>query len=52
MSGAKLGELSGPMLMQPNEAYVISFAKVPVGTYNYTCIPHQAMNMKGVITVQ
>ena len=52
MSGAKMGELSGPMLMQPNEAYTVSFAKVPAGTYNFTCIPHAAMNMKGVITVQ
>ena len=52
MSGAKMGELSGPMLMQPNEAYTVSFAKVPAGAYNFTCIPHAAMNMKGVITVQ
>ena len=52
MSGAKMGELSGPMLMQPNEAYVVSFAKVPAGTYNFTCTPHAAMNMKGVSTVQ
>lgn len=52
MSGAKLGELSSPLLMQPNEAYTISFAKVPAGTYNYNCTPHVAMGMKGVITVQ
>lgn len=52
MSGAKMGELSGPMVMAPNEAYVVSFAKVPAGTYAYTCTPHAAMNMKGVITVQ
>ena len=52
MSGAKMGELSGPMIMAPNEAYVVSFAKVPAGTYAFTCTPHAAMNMKGVITVQ
>ncbi|MBC7673050.1 MAG: cupredoxin domain-containing protein [Polaromonas sp.] len=52
MSGAKMGELSGPMVMAPNEAYVVSFAKVPAGTYAYQCTPHAAMNMKGVITVQ
>ena len=52
MSGAKMGELSGPMVMAPNEAYVVSFAKVPAGTYAFTCTPHAAMNMKGVITVQ
>ena len=52
MPGQKLGELNGPMIMTPNEAYVISFAKVPAGKYDYVCTPHLAMNMKGVITVQ
>ena len=52
MPGQKLGELSGPMVMTPNEAYVISFAKVPAGKYDYICTPHAAMNMKGVVTVQ
>ena len=52
MPGAKLGELSGPMLMTPNEAYVISFAKVPAGKYDFICTPHAAMNMKGSVTVQ
>ena len=51
MSGAKMGELSSPMMMQPNEAYTISFAGVPAGKYDFTCTPHAAMNMKGVITV-
>ena len=51
MSGAKMGELSSPMMMQPNEAYTVSFAKVPAGKYDFTCTPHAAMNMKGVITV-
>ncbi|MEO7454955.1 MAG: plastocyanin/azurin family copper-binding protein [Gemmatimonadaceae bacterium] len=52
MPGAKLGELSGPMLMQPNEAYTVSFAKVPAGKYDFMCMPHAAMNMKGSVTVQ
>ncbi|CAN5147249.1 hypothetical protein BH09GEM1_BH09GEM1_22190 [soil metagenome] len=52
MSGAKMGEMMSPMLMAPNEAYVISFAKVPAGKYDYICTPHAAMNMKGSITVQ
>jgi plastocyanin len=50
--GAKLGELSGPLLMNPNEAYTVSFGKVPAGKYDYVCTPHLAMNMKGSITVQ
>ena len=52
MPGQKMGELAGPMVMQPNEAYVVSFAKVPPGKYDYICTPHAAMNMKGTITVQ
>jgi plastocyanin len=52
MPGQKMGELAGPMVMQPNEAYVVSFAKVPAGKYDYICTPHAAMNMKGSITVQ
>ena len=51
MSGAKMAELSSAMLMQPNEAYTVSFASVPAGKYDFTCTPHAAMNMKGSITV-
>jgi plastocyanin len=52
MTGAKMGELSSPMMMQTNEAYTVSFAKVSAGKYDYQCIPHVAMNMKGSVTVQ
>ena len=52
MAGAKMGELMSPMLMAPNEGYVVSFAKVPAGKYDFICTPHAAMNMKGSVTVQ
>jgi plastocyanin len=52
MPGQHMGEDSSPLLMQPNEAYTISFAKVPAGEYNYNCTPHAAMGMKGEIKVQ
>ena len=52
MPGQHMGELSGPMVMQPNEAYTVSFGKVPAGKYDYICTPHAAMNMKGAITVE
>ena len=52
MPGAKMSEMSSPMLMQPNEAYLVSFGKVPAGKYEFTCTPHAAMNMKGSVTVQ
>jgi plastocyanin len=46
------GELTSPMFMNAGESYTVSFANVAPGTYNYNCVPHLAMNMKGVITVQ
>jgi plastocyanin len=52
MPGSKMGPLNGPMLMQPNEAYTVSFAKVPPGKYDYQCVPHAALGMKGSVTVQ
>lgn len=45
-------ELSGKYLQAPNEEYVISFAGVPAGTYEFFCTPHLAMNMRGKVTVQ
>ena len=47
-----LGALESPLLVQPNETYTISFAKIPPGTYPFHCTPHLALGMKGVITVQ
>jgi plastocyanin len=47
-----VGSLTSPMMMNPNEDYTASFAGVPAGNYPYVCVPHLAMNMKGVITVQ
>jgi len=52
MGTDKMGELSSNMKMNPNETITISFANIKAGKYPYTCIPHLAMNMKGVITVQ
>jgi plastocyanin len=52
MPGQKMGELNGPMLLQPNETYIVSFGKIPSGKYDYQCVPHAALNMKGAITVQ
>ncbi len=48
----QLSELSSPMLLNPNEAYTISFAGVAPGKYDFHCTPHLQMGMKGSITVQ
>jgi plastocyanin len=52
MPGQHMAEDSSPLLMNANEAYTISFAKIPAGKYDYDCTPHAAMGMKGTITVQ
>lgn len=48
----QMSPLTGPLLLQPNESYTISFAGAPKGTYRYFCTPHLALGMKGTITVQ
>ncbi|MEO6779274.1 MAG: plastocyanin/azurin family copper-binding protein [Gemmatimonadaceae bacterium] len=48
----QMSDLAGPLLIQPNADYTISFAKIPPGTYDAHCTPHLAMGMKQTITVQ
>ena len=48
----KMGDLAGPFLTQPHEKYSISFAGAPKGAYHYFCLPHRALGMVGVITVE
>ena len=52
MGTDKMGELSSNMKMNPNETVTVSFANIKPGKYPYNCVPHLAMNMKGVVTVQ
>jgi plastocyanin len=44
--------LSGALVVNAGEGYTVNFAGVPAGQYEYYCMPHMGMNMKGVITVQ
>jgi plastocyanin len=48
----RMGPVSGPMLTAANQAYRVNFAGAPTGTYEFFCLPHKAMGMKGTITVQ
>lgn len=48
----QMQELWGPLLTEANAAYTISFARVPAGRYEFFCMPHMAMGMRGTITVQ
>lgn len=49
---AQMTPLAGPLLLQPNETYTVSFAGAPKGIYRYFCTPHLALGMKAIITVQ
>lgn len=48
----KMGKLCGPLLSQPNETYTVSFAGIKAGKYPFHCTPHEALGMKGSVTVQ
>jgi plastocyanin len=52
MGTDKMGELSSNMKMNPGESVTVSFANIKPGQYPYHCVPHLALGMKGVITVQ
>jgi plastocyanin len=47
----QMSPLAGELLVEPNATYTISFAGAPAGEYHFMCLPHLAMNKKGVITV-
>ena len=47
----QISPLVGPLLMQPNETYTISFGGASKGAYHYFCTPHLALKMYGTITV-
>ena len=44
--------LTGPLLINANDSYTVSFAGLKAGTYHFYCTPHLALGMKGVVTVQ
>jgi plastocyanin len=44
--------LTGPMVVNPGDSYSVSFAGAPAGAYHFFCLPHQSLNMTGIITVQ
>jgi plastocyanin len=52
MGTDKMGELSSNMKMNPGDAITVSLGKIKPGQYPYHCVPHLALGMKGVITVQ
>ncbi|HEX9582443.1 MAG TPA: plastocyanin/azurin family copper-binding protein [Gemmatimonadales bacterium] len=48
----KMSPLSGPLLIDSMAVYQIGFAGAPTGTYEYFCLPHEALGMKATLTIQ
>jgi plastocyanin len=44
--------LSGPLLLNAGDSYTISFAGVSPGRYEFYCMPHVGMQMKGTVVVR
>jgi len=51
LGATKMGPLTGPLLVEPAAIFTFNTAGLPAGTYNFHCTPHQALGMKGVLTV-
>jgi plastocyanin len=51
--GANLGDARmGPFMLAPGEKYeIVIDSRFTVGKYGFVCTPHEAMGMKGTITV-
>jgi plastocyanin len=49
---SQIQTLWGPLLTDANATYTVSFAGVPAGSYEFFCMPHMAMGMRGTITVR
>lgn len=47
----QMSPLSGPFVLNAGDSYTVSFAGVPAGSYEFYCMPHMGVNMKGVVTV-
>lgn len=47
---AKEGAFKSPMLTQKNAQYEFRFTRK--GTYEYYCVPHRIMGMKGMVVVK
>jgi plastocyanin len=48
----QMSPLTGPLLMNIDEAYTISFGAIKPGSYELNCTPHLAMGMLMTVTVK
>jgi plastocyanin len=48
----QMAPLQGPLLIDPEAVYEVSFAGAPKGVYRFYCLPHLALGMNGYLTVE
>lgn len=51
MPGERIGPLSSPLLLEPQERYEITVPALPPGRYPFVCLPHAAGGMQGLLVV-
>ena len=51
LGATKMGPLMGALVTEANAIIEFPTAGLPAGTYNFHCTPHQALGMKGVLTI-
>lgn len=47
----QMSPLAGPLVVDPNATYTVSFNNTPAGDYKFYCLPHLANKMFGKVTV-
>jgi plastocyanin len=45
-------KLTGPLVPNPDDSYVITFKGAKPGAYKFYCLPHQSLGMQGTIIVE
>ena len=48
----KMGPLTGNLIVEQNGVYTLATNGFPKGSYDFHCTPHEALGMKGKLTVQ
>ena len=47
----QMSPLAGPLVVDPNAVYTVTFTNTPAGEYKFYCLPHLANKMFGKVTV-
>ena len=47
----QMSPLAGPLVVDPNATYTVTFNNTPAGEYKFYCLPHTANKMMGKVTV-